>query len=128
MLRADYPGIMFSSVYQTAARDIEDQEDFLNAVAKLETDETPEEVRLTLNAIEQTLKKNPPYNKGPRTIDLDVLLYDDLEQDNSELTIPHPRMKARRFVLEPLCELDSTWNEALQKTLDQACKKAEFSL
>ena len=128
MLRADYPGITFSSVYKTAARDAEDQDDFLNAVAQLETDEEPEDIRLTLNAIEQELKKDPPYEKGPRTIDLDVLLYDDLQQDNPELTIPHPRMLERRFVLEPLSELDNSWGNALQKTLDQDCEKTTIAL
>lgn len=121
MLRADYPGITFSNVYKTAARDEPDQADFLNAVASFETEETPEEVVITLQAIETHLVKNPPYEKGPRTIDLDILLYDDLKLDTAELTIPHPRMNERRFVLEPLCELDNSWKEALEATLDQNC-------
>lgn len=128
LLRADYPDIAFSSVYKTAARDAQDQADFLNAVARIETDEDPEDIRLTLSAIEQELGKDPPYEKGPRTIDLDVLLYDNLKQDDPELTIPHPRMLERRFVLEPLCELDNTWQEALKKTMDQECKKIEILL
>lgn len=128
MLRADYPDIQFSSIYKTAAMDVTDQEDFLNAVAVFETEETPEEIRLTLNSIEQDLFKNPPYDKGPRTIDLDVLLYDNLQQDDPELTLPHPRMTERRFVLEPLCELDPSWEDALQKTLDQACENTGLTL
>lgn len=123
MLRADYPDITFSSIYRTAARDEEDQDDFLNAVARLETDDDPEDIRITLNAIEQELKKAPPYDKGPRTIDLDVLLYDDLKQNDPELTVPHPRMLERRFVLEPLCELDSAWKPKLQHVLGQDCEK-----
>lgn len=128
ILRADYPNIRFSSVYETAAREAEDQDDFLNAVATFETDETPEEIRITLTTIEQDLKKNPPYDKGPRTIDLDVLLYDDLQQHDPTLTIPHPRMLDRRFVLEPLCELDSSWNASLLQTKEQDCKKTEILL
>lgn len=64
MLRADYPGITFSSVYRTAARDAVDQEDFLNAVAKIETDETAEELYETLKAIEKELGKDPPTPKA----------------------------------------------------------------
>jgi len=118
-------------VYKTAARDEEQQDDFLNAVAKIETDESPEEVYYALQSIEEDLKKDPPYKKGPRTIDLDILLYKD--PDNRQLTtdnlvIPHPRMQERRFILEPLCELDNSWQSHLQKTLDQSCKRIDMRL
>ena len=130
ILEADYPGVVFSSVYRTAPRDRTDQEDFLNVVAKIETEETPEEVCITLGQIEKDLGKNPPFEKGPRTIDLDILLYDELRIMNQELTIPHPRMHERRFVLEPLCELndDQKWRDALKKTLDQDCEKMDLKL
>lgn len=132
MLRADYPDITFSSVYKTAARDAEDQDDFLNAVARFETDETPEEIYETLAAIERELGKDPPYPKGPRTIDLDILLCGEAQHEISntkyEIQIPHPRMRERRFVLEPLCELDNAWQEALQKTPDQACEQTDLTL
>jgi len=129
-LRDDFPSITFSSVYRTVARDEEQQDDFLNAVAKIETDESPEEVYERLKSIEEDLGKDPPYNKGPRTIDLDILLYENyqLATRNSQLIIPHPRMTERRFVLEPLCELEDSWNDALQKTLDQSCKRIDLRL
>ena len=127
-LRDDFPYITFSSVNKTAARDAVDQDDFYNAVAKIETDESPEEVHYALKSIEEDQKKNPPYEKGPRTIDLDILLYDDIEIDTPNLTIPHPRMQERRFVLEPLCELDNSWKEQLQKTLDQHCETIEMHM
>lgn len=149
MLRADYPGIIFSSVYKTAARDEEHQADFLNAVAKMETDETPDEIQATLKAIEDFLGKNPPYPKGPRTIDLDVLLYDDLvspQEDTNDklwalsakLAIPHPRMCERRFVLEPLLELidplgvhpcsGKSWNGLLEQVKGQKCESIILKL
>lgn len=127
-LRDDFPYITFSSVYKTAARDEPQQDDFLNAVAKIETDEPPEEVYFALKSIEDDLKKDPPYEKGPRTIDLDILLYEDVTVNDEKLTIPHPRMTERRFVLEPLCELDDSWNEVLQKTLDQSCERIDLRL
>jgi 2-amino-4-hydroxy-6-hydroxymethyldihydropteridine diphosphokinase len=134
MLRKHFPDILFSGVYQTAARDVRDQDDFLNAVGKLETDLTPEELYAHLLTIENILKKNPPYSKGPRTIDLDILLYGDtkyeIQNTKYSLHIPHPRMQDRRFVLEPLCELsdDPIWKRALQKTLNQSCQKIDLSL
>jgi|TARA_Y100000310_G_scaffold286485_1_gene310700 2-amino-4-hydroxy-6-hydroxymethyldihydropteridine diphosphokinase len=128
MLRDDFPYITFSSVYLSAALDEESQDDFYNAVAKIETEDQPEEVHEKLKAIEEDLGKDPPYEKGPRTIDLDILLYDDIKIDNDALAIPHPRMSDRRFVLEPLCELDNSWATHLQKTLDQSCKKVDLRL
>lgn len=128
ILRTQYPNITFSSVYHTAARDEEDQDDFLNAVAKIETDDAPFDISGKLKGVELELKKDPPYEKGPRTIDIDVLLYDDIKLDDEHLTIPHPRMTERRFVLEPLSELEGSWNDALQKTLDQVCKKVRLDL
>lgn len=123
MLRADYPDITFSSVYRTAARDAEDQDDFLNAVAKIETDEDPQDVHETLKTIENELEKHLPYPKGPRTIDLDILLFDNLQMDEDGLQIPHPRMLERRFVLEPLSELDDSWKEDLQHVMSQDCER-----
>ncbi|MBI3332114.1 2-amino-4-hydroxy-6-hydroxymethyldihydropteridine diphosphokinase [Candidatus Peregrinibacteria bacterium] len=105
MLRQTFPKIQFSSVYRSKAAEVETQPDFLNAVAKIGTDLRPQEVKAVLDVIEHSLQKNPPYRFGPRTIDLDVLLYDDLILQTETLTIPHPRMHERRFVLEPLVEL-----------------------
>ena len=82
-----------------------DQDDFLNAAAVCETEKQPEDVQKTLQSIEQTLKKNPPHRFGPRTIDLDVLLYGNEISLDDALTIPHLALHARRFVLEPLVEL-----------------------
>ncbi len=135
LLRTEFPSIIFSSVYRSAARDRTDQDDFLNAVAKIETEKTPEELQTTLKTIETKLGKNPPYAKGPRTIDLDILLIPNsqLPTPNSQLIIPHPRMHERRFVLEPLCELlegssKDQWNALLMKNLDQTCERGNILL
>lgn len=82
-----------------------DQADFLNAAAVFETNKSPEEVQKVLQRIEKTLKKNPPHRFGPRTIDLDILLYGNEISLDDALTIPHLALHARRFVLEPLIEL-----------------------
>lgn len=118
-----------------------DQEEFLNAVAIIQTDQTPDAIASTLRTIEHALKKEPPFRFGPRTIDLDLLLYGTLvmgRESHAALTIPHPRMHERRFVLEPLCELINVqelhpqkkkqWSELLQATLDQRSEKVAISL
>jgi 2-amino-4-hydroxy-6-hydroxymethyldihydropteridine diphosphokinase len=138
MLREIWPEIRFSSVFRTAPREREDQPDFLNAVAVAETNEAPDEVLRALERIERALKKAPPFRFGPRTIDLDLLLYDDRVQSDASLTLPHPRMHERRFVLEPLLELvephathpvlKRSWQDLLDQTSDQECTRTGISL
>ncbi len=138
MLCDAYSDIHFSSVFKTKAMEVEIQEDFLNAVARAETEDEPEDVLRSLQEIERELKKNPPYRYGPRTIDLDLLLYDDLVIDSPDLKIPHAGMQGRRFVLEPLCELVDrnlkhpilgiSWQGLLSKVQDQECRKIDFLL
>ena len=80
---------------------------FLNAAAALETELQPRELLTRLLAVEQELgrtRRGPRY--GPRTIDLDLLVYGDVVVDEPGLTVPHPRLVERRFALEPLAELD----------------------
>ena len=84
-----------------------DQPRFLNAAVRVETDLTPRQLLERLLAIERELgrtRKGPRF--GPRTIDLDLLLFGDEVMDEPGLRIPHPRLHERRFVLEPLAELD----------------------
>jgi 2-amino-4-hydroxy-6-hydroxymethyldihydropteridine diphosphokinase len=80
------------------------QENFLNAAARLETDLPPPELFSVLQNLEQKLGRIRTERWGPRTIDLDLLLYDGLELETPELILPHPRMSFRRFVLEPAAE------------------------
>ena len=82
-----------------------DQPAFLNGACLLETDLPPRELLGTLQAVENTLERQRDIHWGPRTIDLDLLLYDTLEFDHDDLTVPHPRMTTRRFVLEPCVEI-----------------------
>jgi 2-amino-4-hydroxy-6-hydroxymethyldihydropteridine diphosphokinase len=78
---------------------------FLNAAARINTQKSPEELLSTITAIEKTLGRVRREHNGPRTIDIDILLYDDLHMQTPQLTIPHPRMWQREFVLEPLREI-----------------------
>ncbi|MFA6682386.1 MAG: 2-amino-4-hydroxy-6-hydroxymethyldihydropteridine diphosphokinase [Sphaerochaeta sp.] len=82
-----------------------DQPDFLNAVVEIQTDLDPYALLETCNQIEQALKRKRVIHWGPRTIDVDILLFGSLILDEEKLTIPHPRMLEREFVLKPLCEI-----------------------
>jgi 2-amino-4-hydroxy-6-hydroxymethyldihydropteridine diphosphokinase len=96
-----------SSLYDTEPVGYTEQPMFLNAAAKLETQLPPEKLMQTMLGIERELGRDRAASipKGPRTIDLDLLMYDDLIVDTPQLTVPHPAMHQRRFVLEPLVEI-----------------------
>jgi len=94
-----------SPVYETAPWGYTDQPDFLNQVIKAKTTLPPEQLLTILKSIEATLGRTPTIRYGPRTIDLDILLYDELVMETPQLTIPHPRLAERAFVLYPLADL-----------------------
>ena len=103
---ADLPGVVaVSTLRETDPVGITDQPRFLNGVAALETELAPRELLDVLLAVERRLGRERGKRWGPRTIDLDLLLYGDEVIDETGLTIPHPRLHERRFVLEPLADL-----------------------
>jgi 2-amino-4-hydroxy-6-hydroxymethyldihydropteridine diphosphokinase len=95
-----------SSVYETEPVGSEDQPDFINCAAEIETALPPLELLERLHTVEDKLERLRLERWGPRTIDLDIIFYDDLIFDTEELTIPHLSAHTRRFVLEPICEID----------------------
>ena len=97
-----------SSVYETAPQgEVSDQRDFLNAALRVRTALGPEELLDAAKAVERDLGREPGgLRHGPRPIDVDVLLLGDLEYSSARLSVPHPEVTSRRFVLEPLLELD----------------------
>jgi len=94
-----------SSFYETEPVDYLDQPWFLNCVVEGETDSQPIELFHALRAIESQLGSKKAFAKGPRLLDIDILLLGDLSLDTPELQIPHPRMLERKFVLAPLAEI-----------------------
>ena len=78
---------------------------YLNGAARIETDLAPADLLAELKRIEHALGRRPGPRWGPRPIDLDIILYGDLEMDTPDLVIPHPRFRDRRFVLAPLAEI-----------------------
>lgn len=95
-----------SSLYRSSPLGYLDQPDFINAVAEVETGLGPHELLAALLALEQRHGRRRDFLNGPRTLDLDVLLYGGLVLHEHGLTLPHPRIGERAFVLLPLLELD----------------------
>ncbi len=94
-----------SSLYRSAPLGYFDQPDFINAVAKLETRLAPRALLDALLELERNHGRTRDFPNAPRTLDLDVLLYDDLRHHEHKLTVPHPQMHQRAFVLLPLLEI-----------------------
>jgi len=104
-LEALGPVLAVSALYETEPVEFTEQAWFLNCAVALETEQTPIQVIGELLHIEQQMGRVRVQKKGPRVIDIDILLFGDVVLDTPELTIPHPSMAGRRFVLEPLAEI-----------------------
>jgi 2-amino-4-hydroxy-6-hydroxymethyldihydropteridine diphosphokinase len=98
-----------SQFYDTEPVGYLDQPRFLNAAVVLETELEPVELMRALLDIEKAMGRERVIAKGPRVIDLDLLLYGEHVMSTAELTLPHPEMQERRFVLEPLAEIAGDW-------------------
>jgi 2-amino-4-hydroxy-6-hydroxymethyldihydropteridine diphosphokinase len=94
-----------SSLYETEPMEVREQPWFLNCVVQLETDLGPHELLAGIQEIEESLGRERLVEKGPRTIDIDILLFGSQVIDDGNLLIPHPAMQYRRFMLAPLAEI-----------------------
>lgn len=120
-----------SALYRSAPVGYLDQPDFVNAVAKIATTLMPQDLLSALLHIERQHGRERSFHNAPRTLDLDVLLYDDLQLHEQGLTIPHPQMHLRAFVLLPLLEIAPDCaipaigpaRQAMQGCLDQVLEK-----
>lgn len=107
-----------SSFYETEPVDLREQPWFLNCAVQAETELLPLELLHALRAIESQMGSKKLVPKGPRLIDLDILLFGDETIDTQELQVPHPRMLLRRFVLVPLAEIaPPRWKESVNHLL-----------
>ena len=97
--------VQSSSRYETEPQDRRDQPWFLNTAIKVETRLFPKQLLNLIHKIERELGRKRAVSKGPRVIDIDILLYGNFVVDSAELQIPHARLAERRFVLEPLQEI-----------------------
>jgi len=104
----EIPGIKIeraSSLYETEPVGLRKQPDFINAVAEVSTSLSPAELLHAVMQVEKDMGRVRTVHWGPRTIDIDILIYDDVSVNTPELVIPHPRMQERAFVLVPLYEI-----------------------
>ena len=111
-----------SSLYESDPVGPQDQPKFTNAVIKAETDLSPFELLDCLKTIEKEIGRKKTKRWGPRVIDLDIIFYGDLVISTDSLVIPHPRAHERRFVLEPLLEIDpAAWHPAKKMAVKDIC-------
>jgi 2-amino-4-hydroxy-6-hydroxymethyldihydropteridine diphosphokinase len=116
-----------SSLYKTQPLGYTAQDWFVNGVIKIETDLQAQELLRSLKALESSLGRQETFRWGPRTIDLDLLFFDDEQIHSEELEIPHPRLHDRQFVLIPLAEIEPhlvhpVFKKTIQEILDRLRK------
>jgi 2-amino-4-hydroxy-6-hydroxymethyldihydropteridine diphosphokinase len=124
--------IKTSSLYKTApigyeASKINEIPDFINAVAWIETSLTPEDVLSQLFVIENNAGRERPYRFAPRVLDCDLLLYDEVVMQSDTLTLPHPRMHLRGFVLRPLFEVNPVISIPMHGNIADLMHEQDFS-
>jgi 2-amino-4-hydroxy-6-hydroxymethyldihydropteridine diphosphokinase len=125
-----------SSLYRSAPVGYLEQPDFINAVVWIETALAPLALLQALLALEQENGRTREFQNAPRTLDLDVLLYDDLQHHQHGLTVPHPQMHRRAFVLQPLLEIApdcvipgvGAARQALQQCNDQQLERLAVAI
>jgi 2-amino-4-hydroxy-6-hydroxymethyldihydropteridine diphosphokinase len=123
--RAGVTVVQRSSFYESAPRDVLDQPWFLNVVVAVETGLSAHGLLKVISATEAAGGRTREIRRGPRTVDIDILLFGDQAIHSPELEVPHPRMWQRRFVLEPLAEIDPRLvsEEALSIVADQDIRR-----
>jgi len=112
--------ISTSAIYRTAAWGLYEQPDFYNQALRLQTFLSPDALMLALLSIEEKMGRKRTVKMGPRTIDIDILLMDDMIYNSSILTIPHPHLQERRFALTPLAEIAANvMHPVFKKTINE---------
>lgn len=121
-----------SSLYQTAPVGVLDQPDFLNAVAEVQTTLAPRPLLAQILQVEQQLGRVRTMRWGPRTIDIDILVFGEMQMEEPDLTIPHPRLAERAFALVPLAEVAPSLclpgeHETVRKKADRLIAQGNIS-
>lgn len=118
----------WSSVFETVPWGYSDQPEFFNQVVKVTTELDPHQLLFHVKWIETKLDRQPTFRYGPRSIDIDILFFDDLVLNTPKLVIPHPRLPERAFALVPMAELDPDFiHPQLHVTIAQMLKNVDAS-
>ncbi len=117
-----------SSLYETDPWGVKDQPLFLNMAIEIETDLKPGDLLRTLKDIEEEMGRGETFRWGPRIIDLDILLFDELVVDEENLKIPHPYLHRRDFVLDPLCEIaEHVRHPVFKESIGELCQRLKLT-
>lgn len=116
-----------SSLYQSEPVGYDNQPDFINAVAEVSTELTPEILLKELLSIEKIFGRERPFPNAPRILDLDLLLYDNVVQKTDFLTLPHPKMHLRSFVILPLAEIAPDLIISYDDIIPQRCNVVKLA-
>lgn len=121
LMEASFDVHKLSGIYETEPVGVEGHDNFLNMVAEMRISGiTPSQMMARMLRIEYLLGRKDKFLQKPRTVDLDLLFYSDIVQENSFLTLPHPRLHLRKFVLVPMAEIAPTFvHPVLQKTMQE---------
>lgn len=112
-----------SALYRTEPVGFDKQPWFLNQVIEVQTDLTPWELLTEIKSIERAMRRKPAVRNGPRVIDIDILVAEDTIIRSDDLTIPHPRLAERNFILVPLAEIaPDIVHPVFQKAIRQLCR------
>ena len=111
--------LRIAPVYESEPVGVEEQPWFLNSVLEISTTLAPEQLLEATKEVERSVGRTPTFRWGPRVIDVDILLYDGVQTDSERLTIPHPRMAERLFVLLPLRDLLPDWRDSRAVHIDE---------
>jgi 2-amino-4-hydroxy-6-hydroxymethyldihydropteridine diphosphokinase len=123
-LEPEARAIRCSPVYETPPWGYEDQPRFLNQVVKVETELAPGDLMEQIKEVENNIGREETFRYGPRSIDIDILFYDDLVIDSPPLIIPHARIPERAFVLIPMADLDPGYlHPKLDETIENLLEK-----
>jgi 2-amino-4-hydroxy-6-hydroxymethyldihydropteridine diphosphokinase len=118
LLEEEVHVIVRAPIYESKPVGFAEQENFYNTVLKGQTNLSPEKLLLFVKKIEKKIGRVERFRNGPREIDIDILLYDDLVLNTEHLIIPHPRMQERDFVLQPLADINPEIKHPIvQKTI-----------
>ena len=126
MLRNCSTKLDSSKLYESAPKGFSNQPAFLNSVCKLSTESSPWLFLHQIKGIEENFQRSRPFPNAPRTIDIDILVWGKLVINTKILTVPHPRIQERLFVLEPLLEISPALRHpVLNLTVSQMCLELE---